>query len=145
MSQHEVRTPRFTRATLTTADGITAAVNVQTITLEQDGAYFQIVAGNGGFEIRQVDTHETTGMALLPSGLKSVVVETRWNDTYAKARRLEGIRDHTLVCDDCGEALAWHGNSLVHIGTQAEYSVYPVPHIATAPSPATDHPPIPAV
>ncbi len=144
MSQHEARVPRFTRATLTSADGITAVENVQTITIEQDGAYFQIVAGNGGFEIRQADTHETTGMALLPSGGKSVVVETRWNDTYAKARRLEGIRDHRLVCDDCGADLAWHGTTLVHTGTQSEYSVYPNPHIATAPTTST-HPPIPAV
>jgi hypothetical protein len=145
MSQHEARVPRFGRATLTSADGTTAAVNVQTITIEQDGAYFQIVAGNGGFEIRQHDTRETTGMALLPSGGKSVVVETRWNDTYAKARRLEAIRDHRLACDDCGADLAWHGDTLVHTGTQSEYSVYPVPHIATAPSPANTHPPIPAV
>ncbi|WIE81178.1 hypothetical protein [Curtobacterium sp. MCSS17_016] len=145
MSQHEARVPRFTRATLTSADGITAAQNVQTITIEQDGAYFQIIAGNGGFEIRQADTNETTGLALLPSGGKSVVVETRWNGTYAKARRLEGIRDHRLVCDDCGAELAWHADALIHAGTQSEYSVYPLPHIATAPSPTADHPPIPAV
>jgi hypothetical protein len=145
MSQHEARVPRFARATLTSADGITAAHNVQTITIEQDGAFFQIIAGNGGFEIRRSDTNETTGMALLPSGGKSLVVETRWNDTYAKARRLEGIRDHRLVCDDCGAELAWHDSTLVHTGTQSDYSVYPAPHIATAPTAATDHPPIPAV
>ena len=143
MSQHETRTPRFSRATVVNADGITTAGDVQTITVEQDGAHFQIIAGNGGFEIRHITSNETVGMALLPSGGQSVVVETRWNPTYAKARRLEGIRDHVLVCDDCGGRLAWQGHTLTHQDNQSEYSTYPTPHIATAAA-VSNHPPIPA-